>query len=488
LLVAVIATLINIYELLPLFGTFFIHDDFEILRQGPHLRTDPFSIFTFHYKSFWRPLGFGLTGIIYLFAGLNTLPYHVIGYLVHLATAFAVLLLGKRLHSTMVGLVAYILYILSPVSFCAPGFISSAFQDELASGFLVLALAWGLRSRSGLEKCPYWGSAIALFGASLCKESWLFFLPALIAVDWANYPKSKLRDRICRLFPLLPVFAMLLLRILIVGYSQIVEVTSYDLSCFLYPQNLYLGLVQTFFPLDITVAQGWEYIVQIVLTVGFLTIPWLIMKDKRKLLTIYLALGFLWFITAISAQMNGFRGWIHLQSVAAFTGIIVGIGITAIIAIKPKLFCWSAFFVLLIGLNLWGARQILALVDVTKEKSEYYRVTFDTFKALISRLPEGSHIYMLGGLAPELVEDSFLPRGMKYTQVLILRPDEDRIATEGTLAGDPGFLMDKLGLIIGRPETHIIQRLHGGGCTDITEAIITATQEGKPLPIYLGKD
>jgi 4-amino-4-deoxy-L-arabinose transferase-like glycosyltransferase len=486
--IALAATVINVVQLAPLFGTFFIHDDFEILRQGPHLRSDVSYIFTWHYKSFWRPLGFGLTGIVYLFAGFNTVPYHVLGYLVHLATALAVLLLGKKLFDIRVGLVAYIFYILSPVSFCAPGFVSSTFQDELAAGLLALTLALVIRPAAEGERRPYWGGAIAFLAAALCKESWVFFYPALLAADWANYPRSTLWSRIHRLLPLLAVLVMLPLRIAVVGYAPIAEVAAYDMSCFLNLQNLWLGLGQTFLPLEITVAQGWEYSVQIVLTVGFLVTPWLVIKEKRKLVAIYVALLFLWFITTVSAQMNGFRGWIHLQTVAAFASVIVAVAVARLLALRSKLVGCGVAGALIVGLNLWGNGQTANLVQITEEKSDYYRVTFTSFREQISRLPAGAHIYMLGGLAPELVQDALLPSGMNYTQVLFRRPDEPQIAECGTIAGTPAFLQNELAGVIGREETHILQRMPGGECIDSTEAIRTAIYEGKPLPIYMGKE
>ncbi len=306
--IAFLATLYALIMVLPLFGAYFFWEDFNILNMGAQMRSNPLAPFTSDYIGWWRPLGFGLPGLMYLIFDLWRLPHHIIGFLIHLFTAISAAYLIKRLFFTRAALLTYILCITSPIVVCTTGFVVIGYEDALATSLIMIALARQLRRKKAdkLVEHPYWFPSILFLCAALCKETWIVFIPVTIIVDFINYPTSPIIKRIKRLVVFILPFVTILLRVTILGYSYVIKEQSKYLNIIFSFDNVLrvatLPFLPNHIPNDIfqeVLPLSWLRLFAPILIITFVFI---LAQKERKLGVIALMVAYVFLVPIIARR------------------------------------------------------------------------------------------------------------------------------------------------------------------------------------------
>jgi hypothetical protein len=327
--VAVIVTVLNVLDVLPLItDRYFFQDDTKIL-YGVSSEDMPQGILTFTYVGWWRPIGFGLPMFINWLLGLSPLVFHILGLCIHFAVGVTLFWFARRLFSTQIAWLAAIFYLLSLNGISSVGFPINAFQDGLFTCFLLLG--WGLMFPNAKKQDAtpklYLPSAIFILVAALCKDSWLGALPVILLSDWILVRNSKIKDRLKRLAPFLILIAVPVLRFVFLDFFVSAMFRYFRVG--FYFANLLDGFMVSFLPvIGLYINQKWHYL---------LVLPVLVIMgtslfsgfNRARIVLIILMFGSILLILWITF-FSFFWIDIRVASLAALSAILLALGLTAL--------------------------------------------------------------------------------------------------------------------------------------------------------------
>ncbi len=152
----------------PALGIFFSLDDFEFLLRADGHEPWPDDLRRLLSTRLFFGAGWSLFGE-------NVAYYHAVQLAFHLASAWLILLLARRLRlSSAGGRVAAALFVITPVAFTSLHWISGI--QDLSMAFFALLAAW---LALGDGRGTAMGALVAFALAMLCKESGALLLPGL---------------------------------------------------------------------------------------------------------------------------------------------------------------------------------------------------------------------------------------------------------------------------------------------------------------------
>ncbi len=191
------------------FHTPFVFDDNHTVVENIGIRNlgDLRAVFTSDYAG--RPLLFLTFALNYTAGALNPFGYHLVNFILHIATSFIVFLLLENIlaRETIVdrrwALAGGLLFALHPMNVEAVTYISSR-SDGLATFFYYSA--FGLAIAAGFRLNGKSLVALALFAAGLLTKETAVTLPALLTVFVLQFETEKRREAL----PLLASFWMML--------------------------------------------------------------------------------------------------------------------------------------------------------------------------------------------------------------------------------------------------------------------------------------
>ena len=249
-------------------GTYFLSDDFVLLKNAEDYRRNTWQIFTHGGgDGFYRPLIYLTVWLTEAVARQSPLYWHAIAIAMHVVNCWLVYLLASGLgFSRFAAGLASALFALHGTRPETVVWITGRF-DLLATFFALATLVLFIRDRR-------WTALAALFLGLLCKES-VYSVPLLLTVIAAG-EKAPLRDRLLRLLPFWIVTAALFgYRWWLVGglggyvvAGGKLEVASTGLLPVVksFASRIWAVL---FFPLDWSIQPGWWIAV---LMIGFIAV------------------------------------------------------------------------------------------------------------------------------------------------------------------------------------------------------------------------
>lgn len=486
-LLLVIATLCYLVVLIaPICRTTFIEDDYFFIERASQIQESPFSFFTLSFNGFYRPLGYNLPSLIFLIIGYNSFVFHVIGFLIHILTAFILYLFLRKLLNSTTGFLAAILYAVFPHAFTAVGFASCLYQDELSALFFILTLLVQLRTDpEKLDKKSYLLPAVLLLLGSWCKDSWMGMIPAVCVMDWVNYPRSKLRERLHRLWVFSIVLITILLRLIFVDTNQILHSSRYYMEENLTIENILYGFTLPFLPWEISDNASWTNAFRLIAPLGLIIVSLLIKPDYR-LKILVLTISFLGvFITLTSAPLtNWFWGWAHLFPLVAFsTAIMAHVVITIASKLKKEWFVLSIISIVVFIFAICSYTTSRDVAGVISNDSRYNEIKLRGFANLIKTFPVDADIYSTGGPPHFLTQTTFLEPEMSFTVVAIGKKTANR-EEKGWISGTLPFVRDCLSKKIDDKRFRLIIYTNKKWI-DLTEAFKNSINEGTILPAEL---
>jgi hypothetical protein len=412
-LAAATAMVFDFIKLLPLFNAFFIRDDYLFLDLGAFMRQqDPLAFLTATCIGWWRPIALLLPALIYLLFGFNPLPFHITAYIIHLLTALLLILLCRKFFNLRVGLLAFIIYMTSPISFGDVGWMLGAMEDETATFFFFLALFTQLRLQPQEHRGPYYIPALFLVLGSFCKITWLGIIPVLLFMDWVNYPQSSLGQRIIRFLPFLIFIPTLFLNFLFIGFDYLGGSFIPSFTQFFTARNLIFGSFISFIPLDLFTHNNIYNLFLCFVPIIFLALAMLFGNIKRRVAAICVAyLGTLAILGLTQIQndpVGWIMGWRHLAPLVGFAAVLIALTLGGLMdKLGWGVAGWMLPIALLAAL-VWSGLPMKKVLrgEVEKEGQDYRQIMRD-FKVLCRSLPPKSEVYILAKkpLAVNLLAD-----------------------------------------------------------------------------------
>jgi hypothetical protein len=331
ILTAVIVSFLNLLDVLPLItNKFYFKDDTNIL-YGVSYQDMPQGILTFTYACWWRPLGFGLPMFINWLFGISSLGFHILGLCNHFALGLTIWWFARRLFSVPIAWLSYIFYMISLNGVAAVGFPVNSFQDSLFTCFFLLG--WGLMfprvDKQALTPKSYLPSAVLLFIAALCKDSWLGALPVFLITDWVLVRKSNLKERFKRLAPFLillsiPVLHFTFFDITILlnsMYLKYININSFFVT-------LLKGFITPFLPfINLEVNQKWHYL-SVFLVIAIMVASLYSGFNRARIVLIVLMFGLILLILSPSF-INVFWINVRIASLASLSSILLSLALIA---------------------------------------------------------------------------------------------------------------------------------------------------------------
>jgi len=448
-------------------------DDMALLDLGVRLRHDPLAFLTYTEMEFWRPIGYTIFSVAYLFFGLNPFPYHLFALIIQLVSALALAHLCRKLFGATSAILAFAIYMTSLAVVANLAYVCNAYQDGMAALLLFLSLSIQYRgSRApALVKRPYFLPAGLLFTAALCKDNWAGVIPALVVVDWINYPQSKFSDRIKRLSPFAIMLSLPIIRLIISGGSPFHGVYSMYLKFNLTVDNVIWGATIPFFPNNESGIPQW---LLLLFPTCFFVGAFLLLKtwSKEILLMLFLYIGML--LISSPAPLGPYIvGWMHLLPLFGVSAIILGMVVWELgqrffrrwIAVLPGIILVTIF---ILGQN--GSANKVIVKQVSDSKAQVNN--FYSLCDLIAKYPAGSHIYVMGGgFLPGVLREHSLVEGASLTVVwppLISRTSQ--LCSKDYIYGGCKYVLHCLLERIKDPDAVVISRI-GPKWMDVTERI-----------------
>ena len=396
------AVIFDFFRLLPLFDAFFIRDDYLFLDLGAFMRQqDPLAFLTATCIGWWRPIALLLPALGYLVFGFNPLPFHVLAYIIHLLTGLVLVILCRKFFDLKVGLIAFTIYITSPISFSNVGWMLGAIEDETATLFYLLALFTQFRINAEQQKGPYILPAIFLVLGSFCKITWLGLIPVMLYMDWVNYPKSRLAQRFLRFAPF-PIFIpTLFLNLLFIGFDHLGGSFMPNFITFFTANNLIKGAFFAFIPIDVFQhISDWFYLMLLIPVVFFL---FALILNVKKRLVISIGVAFVGTLAILGlAQIQKdpvgwVMGWRHLTPLIGFAAILVSLIIVGLIKrLKLHIAGWGMAIVLLAAYIYSGLPMKGNIGEEVAKEEQNNRLEIRNFVALCRSFPIGSELYIIG--------------------------------------------------------------------------------------------
>lgn len=195
--------IVAIAAYLPVLATGFTSDDFFILARVKALDglAHPLAYFQFGFFDYYRPLAFLSHAIDWEIYGLHAFGFHLRSLLLHAGCTVLVFLIGRRLLSRAMALVAALLFALHPASHEAVYWMAARF-DLMATFFTLLSI-WCLSDERRIWRTV---GVVTFAMGLLSKESAISLV--LIAPAWDVFiAKRDVRAVVRRLLPLLAVVA-----------------------------------------------------------------------------------------------------------------------------------------------------------------------------------------------------------------------------------------------------------------------------------------
>jgi len=479
---ALLVTVYTIWSIQPLFNAYFVMDDFPIIDLGISFRTDPFSFLSFTWNDTYRPLGFTLPGLIYLVCGLNINVFHCIGLIIHLVTALVLWRFVKRFLDPIAAFISYSLFIASTIIVISVGYSTVAFQDELSVLFVLLGLSTQIRSVRAYEQIarPYFSAAMFLCLALMCKESSFGMIFSYLSMDFLNYPKAKLIDRIKRLYPFILTIAVLSLRFLVLDprTAFLESASNYAENSFSLA-NLVWGLTLPFLPFAFFSPFGsfdlpsvFTLLGLIVPVVLFVILP-IFWQNRRKHILI-MATGFMGTlcILSITNLNNIMQGWQHLTSLVPIMAVFGGMILCELVKKQKALGVIVAF--VLMTLYILGQRDTTKAIigDVMYfQKIEYEKVS--KIKKFFGAYPPNSNIYTfdISGIPFELLLEQFKPKQVSIKLIVVNNYQSRLLEEQNQLLGSWGAICDYLSKQ-DLSSVYFATYIPGIGWMDITSTVL----------------
>lgn len=177
LIILLIIILVNFLLFLPVLTTEFISDEIGFLL----LAKWGSNFWTFNLR-YYRPLPLAIMQGIYLLYGLNPIPFHTVSMTVNIANGFLIYIFGKQIFKKQIS--AFLLLAswlsMSAIYFEVIAWIATYF-DLFLFFFTLLGLVFFLKHLRTEKLISVWffPAVASLTLAILCKESAVFFIPAL---------------------------------------------------------------------------------------------------------------------------------------------------------------------------------------------------------------------------------------------------------------------------------------------------------------------
>ncbi len=401
-LVAVAAVIFDLFRLLPLFNAYFIRDDYLFLDLGAFMRQqDPFAFLTATCIGWWRPIALVLPALVYLLFGLNPLPFHVLAYLIHLLTGITLVLLCRKFFDVRIGLIAFAIYIAAPISFSNVGWMLGAIEDETATMFYLLALYSQLRLNPKEKPGPYYLPALFLVLGSFCKITWLGLIPALLFMDWVNYPKSRLVQRFIRFTPFLIFIPTLFLNFVFIGFEHLGGSFLPNFNDYFIARNIIRGAFLSFIPIDMFLyIKSWFRVI-IIIPVAFFLLALLFTKLKSRMIAIGVSyLGILAILGLAQIQnhpLGWIMGWRHLTPLVGFAAIILAVSLSRLIKLRRLITLGLMAAILLLGALIWSGLSMKSnLKEEIEKEDQFNRNSLRGFIVLCRSSNSGTDIYIIG--------------------------------------------------------------------------------------------
>jgi len=433
---AFLSMLYALIMVLPLFGAYFFWEDLNIFNLGVQMRSNPLAPFTFDYLGWWRPLGFGLPGLMYLIFDLWRLPHHIIGFLIHLLTAVSVAYLIKRMFSTSAALLTYILYMTSPIVVCTTGFVVIGYEDALATSLIMIALARQLRGKNAdkLVEHPYWFPSMLFLFAALCKETWIAFIPVTIIFDFINYPISPFNKRIKRIAVFILPFVAILLRVTILGYTYVIKEQSKYLNIIFSFENVLKVATVPFLPDHIpndifqeVLPLSWLRLFVPILIIAF---AFILAQKERKVGVIALMVAYVCLVPIIACGLfeGHFIGWQHLPPIYVIGSAFIALLLTLLTEKSHKgILTWIMSLLVIASIQIANYGTFRALLNESFSMSDSHYQMIKKYKKYFFSLPKGTHVFVFGLFCnSEIYNEKFAPKGVQLTGVFIKENTRDR--------------------------------------------------------------
>jgi len=479
-MVAIATTVYDFINLLPLFNAFFIRDDYLFLDLGAFMRQqDPLAFLTATCIGWWRPIALLLPALVYLLFGFNPMPYHVLAYIIHILTGFTLLVLCRRFFDLKVGLIAFTIYIASPISFSNVGWMLGAMEDETATLFYFLALYSQLRVNPGMKPVPYYLPALFLVLGSFCKITWLGLIPALLFMDWVNYPKSTLAQRLTRFTPFLIFIPTLLLNFLIIGFEHLGGSFLPSFMGYFTARNLILGSFLSFMPFDLFIHIKDWYQIMIIVPVLFFLLALIFTKMKSRIIVIGVSyLGTLAILGLAQIQkdpVGWIMGWRHLTPLVGFAAIFISATLSGLIKLPRIRFAGLITVILSLGTLIWLGLPMKSILKSDVEREEqHYRQTTRSFIVLCRSFPKETGLYIIGTkpLSVNLLADL---AGKQDVFMLCVRREGFKlmhnydVRSNHYLIRDGQEVTDLLDKLVARTDVRFISNSEDGFWIDISE-------------------
>ncbi|HIL08631.1 MAG TPA: tetratricopeptide repeat protein [Candidatus Latescibacteria bacterium] len=172
------------------FANSFHYDDFHSIVENPHIRSlarvpeffvDPSLFSSMPERAMYRPLLLVSYALNYASGGYGLAGYHIGNWLLHLACALLVYLLGRRLHGHWpAALFAALLFGLHPITTEPVNYISSRSESQAAFFYLAALLGY-LLWRQGAGR-RFWLLSLIAFSCALLSKSVTVVLPVALLV------------------------------------------------------------------------------------------------------------------------------------------------------------------------------------------------------------------------------------------------------------------------------------------------------------------
>ena len=472
------AVIFDFLKLLPLFNAFFIRDDYQFLDLGAFMRQqDPLAFLTATCVNWWRPIALLIPALVYLVFGLTPLPFHIVAYIIHIFSGLMLILLCRKMFDLKVGLIAFTIYIASPISFSNVGWMLGAMEDETATFFYFIALLTQIRTKDTDSKRPYFLPVIMIVLGSFCKITWLGMIPSLLFMDWANYPNSKLVERTKRFLPFFIFLLPVAFNIFIAGsYSSNIYL-NYNSNFNM--RNFIEGAFLSFIPSNVSYYITNWYQILIIIPIMFFLLALGFSKIKRRVVAIGIAyLGMLTILGFSQIQkdpLGWIMGWRHLTPLVGFAAILIAVTLTGLDGKLHLRYVGWLISIILVGILIWvGLPMKNDLQEEVQRIAQHYRLMTRSFIVLCRSLPNGTEIVIVGKkpfpvcLLADLAGDHRLSmlytkrRNLEFIHNYYLRSKLIILETKENM----GVILD--GLLL-RADIRLISTDEAGVWVDITE-------------------
>lgn len=482
LCLAILASLYEVFTLLPVFHTRFPQVDFPLHIMGAKLLSDPTLIFSYTYQGWYRPLGFTIPGLLFNILRFNLFPSQLLGILAHFFCAFCLFLFVRRLFDQHKALLAYTLFVVSATSLVTAAYTTNIYQDSLATSLILLCFASMLKqgTRNPDKPYPYWCSALWLFLSANCKETWLAALPVIVFLDFVNYKKMLLIKRVLRLLPFLASFILILLKFHFASQnnqsSNMLGYLQYNLTI----DTVISGLVVPFMPFFLDTADSIWFWLRLIVP-ALILLMFLLNKQaiKAKLLVVTGFLSLLLFLIPSSLMLRYWADWAHLIPLTAFAMIMLSSVLwNGYLALQnspqSKVISRILICVLVGGYAMAQGEARTSILYEARLLTSAFEEQINSINFLVQQFPSGTHVYSIGGIPTGDVQGLLYREDIRITCIVKNTKEKHREYDQNLVGCSEDYFEDYLHSLLAKPETRIIAKDRQRLWKDITEIKIRA--------------